>query len=376
MSARHTARARLLSKDNRNHLQDQGITNPTLPFGAWKLNLYVVYCLYKDDDRVNRLQLPEPLRHALQTELSSYTAKRLGAAAAALSTRYRTTGQPGERFVRTPMDAAAYAAFRMPATFGAIYAASLEARRRLPDWNPESMADIGAGPGTASWAASAVWPTLKHFTLFERAPEMIALGKRLFSHASHFDPGALQWRATDVETLPAESFDLVVAGYVLGEIEEAKREAIVRSLWQMAAGTLILVEPGTPSGFARIKEARERLIAAGAHTMAPCPGNVACPLAEDDWCHFAQRIPRSPLHRHVKGGELGYEDEKFSYVVLSRLSVGTPVARVIRHPQIRKGHVILDLCTPTGRMQKTVARKSKDAYKEARTLRWGSESAP
>ena len=60
------------------------------------------------------------------------------------------------------------------------------------------------------------------------------------------------------------------------------------------------------------------LAAAGAHVIAPCPHAADCPLAAADWCHFAQRIERTKIHRSVKGAELGYEDEKFSYIAVAR----------------------------------------------------------
>ena len=47
-------------------------------------------------------------------------------------------------------------------------------------------------------------------------------------------------------------------------------------------------------------------------------------LQPPDWCHFTQRLPRSRAHKQIKGAELPFEDEKFSYVALTR----APVARI------------------------------------------------
>lgn len=67
-----------------------------------------------------------------------------------------------------------------------------------------------------------------------------------------------------------------------------------------------------------------------------------------------------------------YEDEKFCYLVALREPVSRQnMARVIRKPLRKSGHVILDLCTADGLQRKTVSRRDKEHYKEATKLSLG-----
>lgn len=227
-----------------------------------------------------------------------------------------------------------------------------------PGWEPRSLLDVGAGPGVAAWAAVEAWPSLEDLTLVEAEPEMVAAGRELLPDAD--------WVHGDVSNARGPA-DLVVASYVLGEL----RARVEARLWAQATDTIAFVEPGTPAGFRRILEARAAVIEAGGYTVAPCPHDLPCPLPVDDWCHFAVRLPRSKLHRRAKGVELGYEDEKFSYAVLSREPVPKAAARIIRQPQTRSGHVNLVTSEPDGIHERTVSRKQGAVYKEARSAAWG-----
>jgi ribosomal protein RSM22 (predicted rRNA methylase) len=86
-------------------------------------------------------------------------------------------------------------------------------------------------------------------------------------------------------------------------------------------------------------------------------------------------VPRTRLQRLLKEASLSYEDEKFAYVVASR-ELGLPIAaRVVRHPQNRKGHVRLVLCSAGGIRHVVVARSNREAFRRAKDLHWGSAIA-
>jgi len=278
----------------------------------------------------------------------------------ALSAAYR--GEQPSRAARTPAQVAAYLAYRAPATFAAASSAFREVALLRPDWQPRSLLDVGAGPGVAAWAAVAQWPSLSERTLVEIEPAMIAAGRELLPDAAWIEGAASAARGP---------VDLVVVSYVLGELSSVPAE----HLWAQTDDAIIFVEPGTPAGYRRVLAARAAVLEACGHTIAPCPHDLPCPLPADDWCHFAVRLPRSRLHRHAKGVELGYEDEKFSYAALSREPLPQAVARIIRQPQPRSGHVNLVTCEPDGIHRRTVSRKQGALYKEARSAGWGDAIA-
>lgn len=320
------------------------------------------------------MQLPHELRQAIDAELERYPVKALARAVTELSDRYRSRDRAtGGSFLGSPEDVAAYAAFRLPATFAAIHSCLTQVHERTPHWSPETLLDAGAGPGSATWAALAVWSNVQHVSMLERDPHMTGLGKRLAARAPSAALRDAQWIAADLtSTWETSPHDLVIAAYVVGELSPRDATHVVQKLWERTRGALVLIEPGTPVGFQQVARARSELLAVGAHIVAPCPHGDGCPMVGDDWCHFAQRVERSRLHRQVKGGELSYEDEKFSFVCFARTPVSAAPGRVVRHPQVRKGHIRLEVCAPGGLTTVDITRKDKDAFRRARNTRWGS----
>ncbi len=297
--------------------------------------------------------LPDPVRRAVEARAEAVGFAELKRAATALSEAYREGRTP-----RLP-DAsrvAAYLVTRMPATYAAAFTVLREVRERLG--SVSGILDVGSGTGAASLAARACFPEAG-ITMVERDAALAGVSREWLPDA--------ELLARDFTSGVPER-DLVIAAYSLGESGGVAQAA---RLWQAARRALVIIEPGTTRGFELIRAIRDRLLAAGAHMTAPCPGEAPCPMAAPDWCHFAARVERSSLHRRIKGGELGHEDEKFSYIALSREAVPLAPARIVRHPQHNPGLIVIEECTPQGLRTERVTKRDKEKFRAARRAAWG-----
>ncbi|MFB7503420.1 small ribosomal subunit Rsm22 family protein [Streptomyces broussonetiae] len=316
------------------------------------------------------------LRAALDDLLDGLPPRQAASAVERLIAAYRGQTPTHAPILRDRADVAAYAAYRMPATFEAVRSALEAFAAAVPGWTPGSHVDVGGGTGAATWAVTAAWPGERSVTVLDWAEPALALGREIAA-ANPALAGARWQRARIGADLTLDDTDLVTVSYVLNELAEPDRAALVDAA-AGAARAVVIVEAGTPAGYARVIEARDRLIRAGLHVVAPCPHSAACPIEPGtDWCHFSARVSRSSLHRQVKGGTLPYEDEKFSYVAATRLPAEPPPARVVRRPQIRKGQVLLDLCEADERIRRTtISKRHGDLYKAARDAEWGDSWPP
>ena len=162
--------------------------------------------------------------------------------------------------------------------------------------------------------------------------------------------------------------------------------------------------------------------------IAPCTNHGQCPMytisgaskGRKDHCHFSQRFIRPPYLQHILGAkECNHEDVRFSYIAIQRgrdlrqiegIEQGDAATiaaftgyhkyddaepmpaneaqekednfvephtlslpRSIMPPLKRRGHVTLDLCTPSGQLERWTVPKSfgKQAYRDARKAKWG-----
>jgi ribosomal protein RSM22 (predicted rRNA methylase) len=313
--------------------------------------------------------VPAELKAALEAKLQGFSRADAASRAALISKTYRDGG--GSTAIRSEADALAYALSRMPATFAAVTASLAAMREMMPGFAPASLLDVGAGPGTATWAAAEAFPSLGRFTSIDANGALRALALDLAATSARLRNIQYQLGPARAALADTAEADLVLASYMVGELGDSERKSLVADLWAKTRDTLLIVEPGTPAGYARIIELRAQLIETGARVAAPCPHDGACPLMAPDWCHFSQRLPRSRAHKQIKAAELPFEDERFIYVALTRAPPARRWARVLAEPELSKFDVTAKLCAAEGVKVAKVPRRQKADYAYARRWRWG-----
>lgn len=310
------------------------------------------------------MEIPQELKEEIEEILAGTKSTNIIEDSQKISERYRTNDGKGKKMVTQNNEALAYAISRMPSTYCAVSSVISSVMRNY-DRKIENVLDIGAGTGAATWAVSKMVEPEK-ITCLEREEAMRDIGSKLMKqHITN-----AEWKEFDlVKDEIDEKEDLVITSYVINELSKSDRENAILKMWEATNDLLVIIEPGTPEGFKHILEARELLLEKNAHIVAPCVCNGKCPInSEEDWCSFYVRVARSGIHRQAKKGELGYEDEKFSYIAFSKQPVILKGARILRHPQINSGYVKVKLCTSNGIEEKVYSKKDKEIYKQVRKL--------
>jgi len=306
------------------------------------------------------MQLPPTLAAALADLLEGVPRQALARAAQQISQDYRQ-GQTSQA-IATPLQATAYALTRMPATFAACAAVFARIKEVMPHFAPSSLVDMGAGTGAASWAAATAWTSITSALLLDQNPALRALATRLGLANADIRAGTIS------QEVPKA--DLMVSSYVLVELTQDRAGPVAVDLWRSTKDVLCLIEPGTPAGFDRIRTARTALISTGAHILAPCTHDAACPMTANDWCHFSQRLSRSRDHMLLKDAQVPFEDERYCYVVATRQKIARG-ARILSPRLKTKPGLAFKLCDEKGLRVELVQARDKQRYRSLRKRGWG-----
>lgn len=319
------------------------------------------------------MELPIELRSLIEEKLEKSNIRELKNNSESISLKYREKSGKGNRLVTEEIETLAYAAVRMPATYSAVNTAL---KNTFEIYNPEieSVLDVGAGTGAGTWAVRN-FVDLNDSICLERENVMRNLGENLMQESEIDELRSVKWEKFDLVNSDIRyNADLVICSYVLNELNEADRRMALEKLWNATNKILLIIEPGTPQGFAEIKELRKILINKGGKIIAPCPNIEKCPMPENDWCHTTCRVARTRIHKMLKNGDVPYEDEKFSYIAVSKEKIEKgDFARVLRHPKIECGKITMQVCSIDGIEEKVITKKDKELFKTARKVGCGDK---
>lgn len=313
------------------------------------------------------ITLPGLLQVRLRAALHQHPSRDWRNAAQDLSARYRSN-RDGSPLIRTAIDALAYSAMLMPATYAQIYGALSQTMQRTP-LPLTSLLDIGSGPGTASWVVQQLLPGVQSITAVERDLHFQGIAQMLYAD-SQLPPTV--FCNQDITTGPDwHPHDIVVIAHVLNELSPTQQQAVIAKAWRATTQLLLIIEPGAADFAPVIQAARSQLISTGGTVVAPCTHHSDCPL-HNAWCHFGQKIARPDFQRLARGATVAWEEAKYSFVAVSRTAIAQHGLRIMHDPQRAKGYIDVVGCDYTGVHTHRILKRDTLRYNALRHATWGN----
>lgn len=315
------------------------------------------------------MKIPDLLENAIERKIQGIKITELKELAKNLSDRYINEKRAGQTLLSKEKEALAYSIMRMPATFCAVTVALKNTLNIAESCEIETVLDIGAGTGAATWAINE-YINPKEITCLEREDAMRTVGQTLMKFNNEMEK--VQWINEDVTNWRyVKGADLIVASYIINELKQEERKNVIKKILDLESKIILIIEPGTPEGFKNIKEIQKIALENGRFIIAPCTTQGVCQLPESDWCHSTVRVERNKIHKILKSADAPYEDEKFSYIAISKENLGTAESRILRHPMIETGKITLKLCTNGNIEEKIITKKEKEKFKQAKKKKCG-----
>ncbi|MGH7204396.1 MAG: small ribosomal subunit Rsm22 family protein, partial [Candidatus Levyibacteriota bacterium] len=275
-------------------------------------------------------------------------------------------------------DALAYLGMRVPATYAQIYGALGTIQESIPSWKPQSLLDIGSGPGTGGWAALAHWSDLLQVNCLDENKDFIEIGEQIATAAQL--PQEFSWKKQDLRDGIDDNgkvYDLIIIANVLNELHPTAQEKIIGQAFNKCTGVLLIIEPGTPKGSQIVAAAAQKLRKVG-NLLAPYIAN-AFVQDNDYYLHFPQRFIRPEFQRRIRqhmradaAKASDWEEAKYSYVAISKIaSEKEYLGRCVGQVHVQKGFLQVPVLRADGVTKIKIMKRDKENFSYAKHLRWG-----
>ena len=284
-----------------------------------------------------------------------------------ISKQYQSESINSRKVVDSDNLAIAYMGSRMPETASIVYDVIARLLDRIGSDNINSVLDIGSGTGAVEWAIDTLISA--SVVGLEQEKSMIKYAKLLSSgltNSVEYVNGNILSKLDSVSPC-----DMVIESFVLNELNIKDTYKALDNIVSLMGKYLVLIESGTPVSYSRMMDIRSYLLDKGLKLILPCPHSDTCGLI-DDYCNFTCRVPRSKLHKAIKSAVVPYSDEKYFYLIFSKVVEPNHTSTVLRHPIYRKSCVDLKLCNSgTSISSVTVTKSDKSGYRLAKSCKQG-----
>ena len=289
-----------------------------------------------------------------------------------ISLQYRKEKINSKTIISNSNQALSYVSSRMPET-AVVINNVLSILNKIINISNEinSVLDLGSGTGSALWALENFLKSNTDVLAIEKQEAMLncskELSKNLNLNIDYMQEDVLSKAASQIENK-----DMVLESFMLNEMSENDRRKTLDLMISKSDKLIILIEPGTPVSYQKMMQDRDYLLSKDLHLILPCMHANKCPL-QNDYCNFSVRVNRTKISKQIKNASLGYEDEKYFYLIFSKQPFENKFDNmVLRKPVYRKSCVDLKLCNNCGDVKNiTITKNNKQNYATAKDLKHG-----
>lgn len=153
----------------------------------------------------------------------------------------------------------------------------------IKDLGECSLIDLGAGPGTFSFAWKEYFAS-HSITQVEISPVMRKQARKLWD--GFHSPGEMKQEGAP------EGKNILLFGHSANEMDVKTALEYVK---RYSPEHILFIEPGTKEFFGKMLEIRRELISDGWHVLYPCPEESECPMkGTENWCHQFINVKQDP----------------------------------------------------------------------------------